>query len=193
MAQESGWLPYAASYPWTLSPDDGVKYLGAWLADAAGNVSVLDSHGLAFTNLLNSRQSLTDGQRIQYRFPLYHRALAVFNAIAEAGNPDLYVWQPWSGFRPHYSATGTGFVDTVGFVASRDGVYLVEVQAEGDTVYQLLLAGDVAPRTADSSGVTPNPPEHPLTVSNPLSAGVAVAPAPPAFHKLYLPIVMRNW
>lgn len=190
IAQESGWRPYAASYPWTLSPGDGVKYLGVWLADAVGNVSVLDSRGLAFTNLLNSRQSLAAGQRIQYRFPLYRGELAVWNVIAHQGNPDLYVWQPWSGFRPHYSATGTGLVDAVGFLAPRAGLYLVEVQAQGDTVYQLLLAGDIAPRETDSSGVTSSSPEHPLTVSDPLSAGAAVAPA---FHTLYLPIVMRNW
>jgi hypothetical protein len=189
VAQESGWRPYATTYSWSLSEGDGVKYLGVWLADAAGNVSVLDSRGLAFTNLLNSRQPLADGQRIQYRFPLRVRNLAVFNAIAYEGNPDLYAWQPWSGFRPHYAAAGTGFVDTLGFLAPRDGLYLVEVKAEGDSTYQLLLAGDIAPREAASAGSTPNPPEHPLTVSNPLSAGVASAPS--AFRKLYLPIMMR--
>ncbi|MBU1878073.1 MAG: hypothetical protein KJ734_03895, partial [Chloroflexi bacterium] len=189
VAQESGWLPYRASYPWTLSEGDGVKYLGAWLADAVGNVSVLDSRGLAFTNLLNSRQALAAGQRIQYRFPLRTGNLAVWNVVAHAGNPDLYVWQPWSGFRPPYAAAGTGLVDTVGLLASRWGPYLVEVQAEGDTVYQLLLAGDIAQGECALAGVTP---EHPLTVSDPLSAGGVVAPAPPGLS-LYLPIVIKNY
>lgn len=188
--QESGWLPYAASYPWTLSEGDGVKYLGAWLADAAGNVSVLDSRGLAFTNVLSSRQSLADGQRIQYRFPLGAGNMAVFNAVTHEGNADLYVWRPGSGFRPQYAASGTGFVDAVGFLAFREGLYLVEVKAEGDSRYQLLLAGDIGPLGASAAGIAPSSPEHPLTVSDPLSAGAAVAPA---FPKLYLPIVMRSW
>ncbi len=191
VAQESGWRPYAATYPWTLSEGDGVKYLSAWLADAVGNLSVLDSRGLAFTNLLSSRQALAAGQRIQYRFPLYRGELAVWNAIAHQGNPDLYAWQPWRGFRPQFTATGTDAVDTVGFWAHRDGPYLVEVQAEGDSVYQLLLAGDIASGAAASAGVS-SPPEHPLSVSDPLSAGVAVAPAPPAYPKLYLPLVVRS-
>ena len=192
-AQESGWLPYAASYPWTLSEGDGVKYLAVWLADASGNVSVLDSRGLAFTNVLSSRQSLADGQRIQYRFPMGAGNMAVFNAVTHEGNADLYVWQPGSGFRPQYAASGTGFVDAVGFLAHREGLYLVEVKAEGDSTYQLLLAGDPSLSAASSTPSTANMPEHPLTVSDPLGAGVAVAPAPPAFPKLYLPIVTRSW
>jgi len=163
-----------------------------WLADAAWNVSALDRSSLTFTNLVESSQSLADGQRIQYRFPLRPVRLAIFNAVAHEGNPDIYVWQPRSGCRPHYSANGTGFVDTVGFRAAKWGLYLVEVKAEGDSRYRLLLAGDIGPREASTSGATPSPPEHPLTVSDPLSAGAGVAPAPPAFLKLYLPMMMRN-
>ena len=187
--QESGWVPYIASFPWTLSEGDGVKYLGIWLADAAGNVSTLDSRGLAFTNVLGSRQSLADGQRIQYRFPLGAGNMAVFNAITHEGNADLYVWQPGNGFRPQYAASGTGFVDAVGFLAHREGLYLVEVKAEGDSIYQLLLADKVGSNMASPSQVTDVLPEHPLAVSDPLSARVAVAPAPLAFPKLYLPLV----
>ena len=186
VTQNSGWLPYGSSHAWTLSEGDGVKYLGVWLADAAWNVSVLDYRSLAFTNLLGSRQALADGERIQYRLPLRAGNLAVFNAIAHDGNPDIYVWQPWSGFRPHHSATGIGFVDTVAFEATKWGPYLVEVQAEGNSRYQLLLAGDIEASVASSSLSTANTPEHPLTVSDPLSAGAAVAPTFPA---LYLPMM----
>ena len=186
VTQNSGWLPYNSSHPWTLSEGDGVKYLGVWLADASWNVSVLDHHSLAFTNLLQSVQALSDGQRIQYRFPMQKWDLAIFNVTAREGNPDLHVWQPFSGFRPHYSATSTDFVDTVGFQAPKQGLYLVEVQAEGDSEYQLLLGGDIGPRAVSASQFTANTPEHPLTVSDPLSAGVAVAPTFPA---LYLPMM----
>jgi hypothetical protein len=185
-------VPYAASYPWTLSEGDGVKYLAVWLADAIGNVSVLDSRGLAFINVLGSRQSLADGQRIQYRFPLGAGNMAVFNAVTQEGNADLYVWEPGSGFRPQYAASGIGFVDTVGFLGVREGLYLVEVKAGGDSAYRLLLAGTPV-RSAASPSRAADMPEHPLTVSDPLSAAVATAPEPPAFPKLYLPIVTRSW
>ena len=190
VAHESGWLPYSASYPWTLSEGDGVKYLGVWVADAVWNVSTLESHSLAFTNLLESRQSLADGQRIQYRFPLGHRQLAVFNVVSHEGNADLYAWDPRSGFRPQYAATGTGFADAVGFEAFRQGLYLVEVKAEGDSVYELLLAGDIGSRGVSQLAATT--PDHPLTVSDPLSAGAVSAPAPPDLPKHYLPIVMNG-
>jgi hypothetical protein len=189
--QESGWLPYAPSHPWTLSEGDGVKYIGIWLADDAWNISALEPSSLTFTNLLESNQALSDGQRIQYRFPLYPKELAIFNLTAKEGNPDIYVWQPYSGFRPHYSATGTDFVNVVGFEVEKHGVYLVEVKAEGDSQYQLLLGGDIqSAATAPSTTMTTGIPEHPLTVSDPLSAKAAVAPLPPGFANIfYLPIV----
>ena len=189
VAQESGWLHYSPTYSWTLSERDGVKYLGVWLADEAWNVSSLDRRSLTFTNLMGNSQFLAAGQRIQYRFPLQPVSLAVFNVIAKEGNPDLYVWQPYSGFLPHYSATGTGFVDAVGFEATKRGPYLVEVKAEGDSRYQLLLSGDIGPSAASASQLTTNTPVHPLTVSDPLSAGVAVAPTFPA---LYLPMMTND-
>jgi len=190
VAQESGWLPYSSTYRWTLSAGDGVKYLGVWVADAAWNISALDQSSLAFTNLLQGSQFLAGGERVQYRFRLLRSDLAIFGAAALMGDPNLYVWQPRNGFRPDYAAAGSGPVDAVRFSATEGGLYLVEVKAEGDSRYQLLLAGDIGPLGASAAGIAPSSPEHPLTVSDPLSAGAAVAPA---FHTLYLPIVMRNW
>jgi hypothetical protein len=190
VAQESGWLPYASTYPWTLSAGDGVKYLGVWGVDEAWNISSLDQSSLAFTNLLQGSQFLAGGERVQYRFQLLRSEQAIFGAAALIGDPNLYVWQPRNGFRPDYAAAGIGVVDAVGFSGSEGGLYLVEVKAEGDSRYQLLLGGDVTALGASAAGVAPSPPEHPLTVSDPLSAGAAVAPA---FPKLYLPIVMRSW
>jgi len=189
VAQESGWVPYAATYHWTLSAGDGVKYLGTWGADMAWNISALDQSSLAFTNLVQGSQFLADGERVQYRFRLLRGDQAIFGAATLTGDPDLYVWQPRSGFRPDYAAAGNGPVDAVSFSATEGGLYLVEVKAEGDSRYELLLAGDVGVTAASAAGLAASTPEHPLTVSDPLSAGAVVAPA---FPKLYLPIVMRN-
>jgi hypothetical protein len=193
VVQESGWRPFSPSPSWNLSPGDGVQYLGAWLADKAGNVSILDTRSLASTNLLEGNQSLSDGQRIQYRFPLRPGELAIFNLLTRAGNADLYAWQPASGWRPDYASTGAGLVDTVAFYAARGGQHLVEAKAEGDSQYELHLAGDVDPKAADSRSVLAGgTPEHPLAVSDPLSAGAAVPPAPPEWQKLYLPFASKG-
>jgi hypothetical protein len=191
--QDSGWLPFSPSQPWILSPDGGVKYLGVWLADKAGNVSILESGSLASTNLLEGSQSLPDGQRIQYRFPLRPGELAIFNLVTRSGNSDLYAWQPANGWRPDYAATGTGLVDTVGFYTTKGGQHLVEVKAEDDSQYELHLGGDVDPKAAASrSQLAASTPEHPLAVSDPLSAGAAVPPAPPEHLKLYLPFIFKG-
>ena len=191
--QESGWLPYSPTVPWSLSQGDGAKYMGVWLADAEGNVTVLDFKSLALTNLLEGSQTLTDGQRIQYRFPLRIRDLAIFGLEARSGDPNLYIWQPANGWRPDFAADGTGPVETVGFPVSRRGLHLVEVQANGDSRYALHLAGDVDPKSAASlSEMAEGTPEHPITLSDPLSAGVAVAPGPPEMPKLYLPLAYKN-
>ena len=79
---------------------------------------------------------------------------------------------------------------TIGFQAEQGGLHLVEVQALGDSTYQLLLAGDVALQDAASSNAATVIPEHPLTVSDPLSAGGVVTPVPPGFLKPYFPVLM---
>ncbi|MEZ4716980.1 MAG: hypothetical protein R2851_12980 [Caldilineaceae bacterium] len=188
---ESGWTPFSPTVNWTLSADAGVKYVGVWLADAAGNVSTLRAESLVFANVLEGAPSLADGERVQYRFPLDTHELAIFNLIAVAGNPNLYVWQPFSGFHPQYAATTPAYVDTVGFRAETAGLYLVEIEADVDSQFELVLSGDIQPADAAAAGAVS--PAHPLTVSDPLSAGVAVAPLPPGeLYEIYLPNVQTQ-
>ena len=188
---ESGWTPFSPTVNWTLSADAGVKYVGVWLADAAGNVSTLRAESLVFANVLEGAPSLAGGERVQYRFPLDTHELAIFNLIAVAGNPNLYVWQPFSGFHPQYAATTPAYVDTVGFRAETAGLYLVEIEADGDSQFELVLSGDIQPADAAAAGAVS--PAHPLTVGDPLSAGVAVAPLPPGeLYEIYLPNVQTQ-
>ncbi|MEZ4583948.1 MAG: hypothetical protein R3A10_20315 [Caldilineaceae bacterium] len=188
---ESGWTTFSPTVNWTLSADAGVKYVGVWLADAAGNVSTLRAESLVFANVLEGAPSLADGERVQYRFPLDTHELAIFNLIAVAGNPNLYVWQPFSGFHPQYAATTPAYVDTVGFRAETAGLYLVEIEADVDSQFELVLSGDIQPADAAAAGAVS--PAHPLTVSDPLSAGVAVAPLPPGeLYEIYLPNVQTQ-
>lgn len=190
--QESGWVPYSATYSWQLSAGDGVKYMGVWLADAAWNISTLDRRSLAYTNLLQGNQFLADGDRVQYRFLLAQDDTAVFAAASLQGEPGLYVWRPRSGFHPEYVATDAGVVNAVRLTADRHGLYLVEVKALGDSRYQLLLGGDVDRQANAAVALAASAPEHPLTVSDPLNAGAGSAPLPPTFQRFYLPVITHN-
>jgi len=196
VAQSSGWLDYRDIYTWTLSAGQGVKYLGLWVADAAGNVSPLDEHSLGFVNRIDGPQSLADGQRVQYRgfVDAGTWVLGVLKTVA--GDPDMYVWQPHSSFRPDRFSNETvdpGQSEDLGTdFTSQSGRVLLDVQAVGASDYELALNGDVGsePNAVQALAVKERP-AHPLTVSDPLSAG-QVGPAVTLRSKIYLPVMYRN-
>jgi uncharacterized repeat protein (TIGR01451 family) len=192
VAQESGWIHYATAYTWTLSEGDGVKYLGLWVSDEASNVSILDEGTLEFTNLMSDSQSLEDGGRVQYRFDLHEGEEMTLTLTALDGDPDLYAWSLPNTFYPNYFSNNTGD-DALNFWAEGGGLYLVEVAAVGDSQYRLSLAGDVMSVANVQARQGKLPPEHPLTISTPLSVGGLAAPTdPPVFHDLYLPLILRG-
>jgi uncharacterized repeat protein (TIGR01451 family) len=162
-ARESGWVPFEAAtgfvvsqdaggkygrYDWTLSKGDGVKYLGVWVADADGQISNVNEGNLIYTNLMSgSGQQLAAGQKVQYRVNMRASQLAVLSLVNLSGDADLYVWNPRAGFKPNYYSNAAPAVpglslDTVGFFAPEEGMYVVEVQAVADAHYCLVTAGD---------------------------------------------------
>lgn len=192
VAQNSGWRGYSPTVTWSLSSGGGVKYLGVWVKDRAGNVSQLDELSLAFTNRPANQEPLGGGQRHQYRFTVEPGAPAVFNVLADRGDPDLFVWKPRTGRYPQHSSMGAGLLEAVGLRSEMDGVYLVEVGANGDSAYTFLLATSASaaasPQIPARMEVDKTRPEHPLTVSDPLSAGQAGTPDPLA-PRMYLPVI----
>ena len=116
-----------------------------WVADAAGNVSVLDEHGLVFVNRLDGSQTLADGQRVQYRGDLNKGTWIAAVLTTLSGDPDMYVWRPRNGFRPDGYRNDTvlpGQTEDLGHrFAQESGRYLLEVQAVGASEYQLILNG----------------------------------------------------
>ncbi|MBC7251034.1 MAG: DUF11 domain-containing protein [Anaerolineae bacterium] len=222
LAQESGWVRFEevdgfevsedafskrGRYRWTLSQGDGVKYLGVWVADGDGHVTNLNEANLIYTNLMRDG-TLDAGERVQYRVPLRVDSLTLFNLVVTAGDADLYVWKPRFAFRPHYysNAAATGFhVETVGFFAPEEGMYIVEVQGVSDgAAYQLLPGGDVAAQETVERGERlgeqlaleeKTRPAHPLTLSTPYSLAeretLPNVPGLSEYTTIYLPLVMR--
>jgi uncharacterized repeat protein (TIGR01451 family) len=165
LKRDSGWVPFEAAagfevfedeagrygrYQWTLSAGDGVKYLGVWVADAAGNATNLNESNLIRANLLSAGgQQLAAGQRVQYRVSQRAGSLAVYTLVSLSGDADLHVWKPRAGFMPHYYSNGLPAggglsFDTVGFIAPEEGTYVVEVQAATDAYYRLVASGDLS-------------------------------------------------
>ena len=76
--------------------------------------------------------------------------------------------------------------------SSDDTSDLLEVQAVGASEYQLILSGqgsDIA-ETSRSPVVKPRP-QHPLVISDPLSAG-QIGTVVTLRPKIYLPVMLRN-
>jgi hypothetical protein len=191
VARNSGWIPYAPSLTWEFSDGGGVKYLGAWVADAAGNISSLDEASLDFTNRL-IEEDLAAGQRRQYRFPL-EDGIAVYNLVITSGQADLYAWLPGQSGPPAYVAEGGDLVKTIGFRVVLEGLYLLEADAVMDSTYTLLdamasSAGEAAAPTG--TGQAAAPPEKPLTHTTPLTARAGAAPEL-ILKPTYLPLIYR--
>jgi hypothetical protein len=196
VAQNSGWIDYTSTYTHTLSTGQGVKYLGLWVADSAGNVSTLDEHALVFVNRLDGPQVLADGQRVQYRGYIQQGSwvLGVLKTIS--GDPDFYVWRPQNGYRPDaysYDTVMPGQVEDIGTrFLQQSGRYLVDVQAAGASEYELQITGGMRGEAlmAARGPATKELPAHPLTISDPLSARQLGA-LPSLVSKTYLPVILR--
>jgi uncharacterized repeat protein (TIGR01451 family) len=192
--RDSGWLPYTPSAPWAVSPAQGVKYLGLWVADAAGNVSVLDEDSLAFVNRSDAPQVLANGQRVQYRGNLEQGAWVLAVLTTRAGDPDLYIWRPHNGFHPdlysNESLPPGQWESLGGELVARSGRFLLEVQAAGDSEYQLDLSGEQPALGGMHGRATKVLPSQPLAAGDPLSAG-QLGPGPEMAHRVFLPEVGR--
>jgi uncharacterized repeat protein (TIGR01451 family) len=197
VAQSSGWINYSRSYAWALSSAQGVRYLGVWVADAAGNVSTLDEQSLIFVNRIDASQALADGQRVQYRGLLQGSEWISGILATVSGDPDLYIWRPRNAFWPEGRFDETvlpGQVETFSNQFRLEGgLYLLEVQAVGASEYELSLTGQGGVMAAASGAALAKAlPPHPLTVSDPLSAG-QVGPEVSLYSRWYLPLVFRGY
>ena len=194
--QNSGWTDYSPTYTWTLSAGQGVKFLGAWVMDNAGNVSRLSEHAMIFVNRLDGAQDLADGERVQYRGFLQESQFVKGVLTTVSGDPDVYIYGPRNAFSPDHYTNDTvlpGQMETFSnrFVVE-GGRYLLEVQAVGASKYEISLTGSshrVA--RANAAAVEKPLPQHPLTISNPLSAG-QLGPEVSPYTRTYLPLMLRS-
>ena len=141
----SGWIDFSPTYTWQLSAGQGVRYVGVWVADVAGNISTLEEPAMPFANRVDESQVLADGQRIQYRALLETGKSAWASLKTVSGDSDLYAWGPHNAFLPDRSANATlqpGQSEELETDArSGSGRYILEVQAVGASEYDLSWPG----------------------------------------------------
>ena len=133
---------------------------------------------------------------MQYRGDLEEGTWLAGLLTTISGDPDLYAWKPRNGFLPDAYRNDTvapGQTEDLGHrFVQESGRFLLEVQAVGASEYQLTVSGgDQTMAAAASAPLAKQRPAHPLTVSDPLSAG-QVGPVDALQPKIYLPLMFRN-
>jgi hypothetical protein len=193
--QSSAWLSYALSHPWTLVPTPGVRYLQAWAADGAGNISL--TPGKAHINLIPASDQLAAGQVRLYRETLSVGETLSVTVTPLAGDPDLYVWPP-TGATPWVSAEATG-PDHLSVAVIESGTYQIEVYGYTATSYALVIEVTETVAATDGSRPEAATAKVPRTapVVSPASTPQTEIALPPAAlvadtHVVYLPLLMRK-
>jgi hypothetical protein len=149
MVHNSGWLDYETShvnYPWALVDSSGLRYLRAWVADAAGNISV--SPAVDFINYLPATEHVAAGGVNLYRRYVEAGEQLIVRVTPVSGDPDLYVWPPdWRD--GGWSSINSGSTeDLISFEAPKSGVYQIEVYGYTAADYQLEITVNPAQTTA---------------------------------------------
>jgi hypothetical protein len=151
LVHNSGWLDYETShinYPWALIDSPGVRYLRAWVADAAGNISA--SPAVDFINYLPATEHVGAGGVNLYRRYVEAGEQLIVRVTPVSGDPDLYVWQPdWRD--GGWSSINSGTTeDLISFEAPESGVYQIEVYGYTAADYQLEITVNPAQTMAKS-------------------------------------------
>jgi hypothetical protein len=195
--QFTDWLAYAQPHTWQLHPAPGMRYLQAWVADSAGNISA--GSAKALLNYVPGTDSLLTGETRILRLPMLVGQCLRITVTPVGGDPDLYVWSPafQAGQAAWYSINDAGLPDMVEFVAPVTGDYQVEVDGLTATEFSLqviLPAACSRLATAQSGPVTTKTPRSaPVVRPADRPAGTLALPdrVPPESH-LYLPAVRQG-
>lgn len=187
-AQISEWMDYdsAQAHTWLLTPTYGMRYIQAWAADKAHNVSLRP--GLAAINLLPLGEAghVRQNGLAFYRVDLKEGDRFMAWLRPHSGDPDLYLWGPNEQLWHSNAYSGT---ETVGFQAPTNGRYQIEVHGFSDAEYRLTFGAASAPRTALPKTDNPKPlPEAPAVPLD-LSPSESSPLPPPPIYTLYLPLI----
>jgi len=205
--QWSGWLDYQGTpttYQWRLLPSPGVRYIYAWVADNAGNISTRPQ--AALINYVYADDDVLEGGEIRlYRYSLQTSEQMLAFVIPNQGDPDIYIWPPDSQSRGPWVTNLRDVVDEIGFVAPVSGVYQLEISGFTPSIYRTVVevrAGGPRVAPANNSNLDPTKPlrETPFVAVEhlpfaryalPLGPQAALSAPPAPVLQLFLPAVQR--
>ena len=158
--QRTPWVTYTAAYeeyPWKLIQTFGMRYMQAWIADNAGNISL--EPGTDVIDLLPSEQP---GQVRRHGVTFYRILLEQGESFTARltpvdGDPDLYVWGPNGQLL--YDLPQTGIEEVTIDQAPARGTYQIEIHGFTDAEYLLEFnPTDGAPTPTPTPGPTATAP-----------------------------------
>jgi len=183
-----------------LIPVAGVRYMQAWAADQAGNISLYPYKDRI--NYLPPSDRVAMGQVRLYRNYVGAGQTLTVIVTPISGDPDLYIWPPAEGAPARVSNNSTG-VDQVSIVATASGTYQIEVYGYSAAEYTISVsvsgggAGLAIEEQVVQSVNTKKPPrsEPVIPVSNepPGQMSLPAAPVTGDIHKIYLPVIIRSF
>jgi len=198
VVNSSGWIPYQANYPWTLTNENGVHYITVWVRDAAENTSILSSAGMDFASLLLPDHTISQHDAVPYLVQYDAGENVTATLTPSVGDADLYVWYPGSFGAPDEKSTNGGTaVDSVSFTAPTSGAYLFVVYGYTDTTYTLAITPGGGPvMTAAPAAEIETVNKLELTFEPFLSFSgldpLGVATSPANTHTVFLPVIVSS-
>lgn len=151
--QWTEWLYYNGSpNNFTLHPTPGLRFLQAWGADMADNISNLpDGRSLTY---IPSEDEVARGEVRVYRREVAAGQCLSVQIMPDAAqmDPDLYVWPPTGD--PVYSLNGAGESDKVTIQPTVAGSYQIEVEGFTDAIYTITI--DVTESCSQGRTAQPN-------------------------------------
>ena len=187
--QSTGWIDFQENFTLALSPVGGARYLQAWVADEAGNLS--SPAVRALVNYLRAGTTILERQVHLYRLQLPAGQTLQATLETLTGDTDLYVWDSDGTLVDH--SDNLDLTPDVVNVTGTGGDYQIEVHGYLDSTYTLGLALGTAVRLTNPS--TPSAKSVPSAPSVGLSSAPAgqqaLPPLPAATWSLYLPMTAR--
>lgn len=191
VVQTSEWMPFQATAPWTLTADSGTHYVGVWVSDDAGNVSLLTQKAIDSASLLLPNTAIAADEKVAYLVHYQAGTDVTVSLSTVSGDADLYVWFPGNYGLPNEASTQEGTaLDQVSFTTPTDGMYLIVVHGYLDSVFDLSITSSAAAKV-NAQAATSKPGLRADTILT--SSGidpVAGSITPQAVMKLRLPLII---
>ncbi|MBN1876471.1 MAG: IPT/TIG domain-containing protein [Anaerolineae bacterium] len=197
--QNIGWVPFQSSYAMTLTDRGGARYIQAWVADRAGNISEVVYK--TRIDYIPDTQTIRAGQVHLYRRDLALGQMLSVTLKTLSGDADLYIWRP-DGAQSWVSNDEGTDTDAVSFAAPQAGVYQIEVYGYMTSEYRLYVsAGDLMnaqPAGLFGQNLKLDKPVRSQPIIQPDnepegSTAIPVAPIQPiSLYRVLLPVVLRG-